>query len=263
MKLPLLISGLLLAGTVLHAQSSSDPVILNKGLKSSGKTQGVAYENELSMGLRMATSGWSLFGDYTQDVDRDKKRSYFFELGFLKDPKETKRVNEFTIGFESPKPFVYGKQNSFFNMKVGMGEKYLLGEKAEKSGFLVSFNYAGGFSAGFIKPYYLEVYNTDEQGGLTRSIKYSEETESLFLDATSIYGASGFSVGFNEIQFTPGIFARTGLSFDWATYDDFVKALETGIGAEVYARTIPLMINEQNNPYFVYLYLSLQLGKKW
>lgn len=139
----------------------------------------------------------------------------------------------------------------------------MIGEKAEKSGFQVAFDYAGGLSAGFIKPYYLDIYNTDEGGGLTRSVKYTDETASLFLDATSIYGASGFSVGFNEIKFTPGVFGKAGLNFDWATYDDWVKALETGIGAEVYLKQIPLMITEQNKAYFLYLYLSLQFGKKW
>jgi hypothetical protein len=215
------------------------------------------------MGVKLSTAGWGIFGDYTKDINLDRKRVYYFEMEFLKHPKETKRVNEFTIGYDSPKPFIYGKQNSFFNLKAALGEKLMIGEKADKSGFQVMFTYAGGVAAGFIKPYYLDVYNTDEEGGITKSIKYSDETESLFLDATSIYGASGFSIGFNEIEFAPGIFAKTGLNFDWATYDDFVKSVETGIGAELYLKEIPMMILENNKPYFVYLYLSLQLGKKW
>ena len=83
------------------------------------------------------------------------------------------------------------------------------------------------------------------------------------MDATSIYGASGFSIGFNEIKFAPGIFAKSGFNFDWATYDDFVKAMEVGLGTEIYLKEIPILISENNKPYFVYLYLSLQFGKKW
>lgn len=249
--------------TTITKENKSKPVILNKSTSPTNKTKGVGYEHELSMGAKLSTSGWAIFGDYTKDINLDKKRVYYFELEFLKNQKETKRVNEFTIGYESPKPFVYGKQNSFFNLKAALGEKLMIGEKAEKSGFQVSFNYAGGLSAGFIKPYYLDVYNTDEEGGLTRSIRYSAETESLFLDATSIYGASGFSTGFNEITFAPGIFAKSGFNFDWATYDDFVKSMEAGIAAEIYLKDIPIMILENNKPYFIYLYLSLQFGKKW
>lgn len=247
--------------SVTHESTKSKPVVLNHSIST--KTKGISYENEFSMGIKLATAGWGIFGDYTKDINYDKKRVYYFEMEFLKNPKETKRVNEFTIGYDSPKPFVYGKQNTFFNLKAAIGEKLLIGEKAEKSGFQVLFNYAGGISAGFIKPYYLDVYNTDEEGGVTKSIKYSDETENLFLDATSIYGASGFSIGFNEINFTPGVFGKAGLNFDWATYDDFVKSLETGIGLELYLQDIPIMILENNKPYFVYLYLSLQLGKKW
>ncbi len=242
---------------------SSKPVILNKSSAATSKTRGISYEHQFSLGGRLGTSGWSIFGDYTKDINLDKKRVYYFEIAFLKHPKEIKRVNEFTLGLESPKPFVYGKQNTFFNLKVALGEKLLIGEKAEKSGFEVNYIYAGGLSLGFIKPYYLDVYNPDETGSLTTSVKYSPETASLFLDATSIYGASGFSVGFNEIKLTPGLFAKTGLNFDWATYDDFVKSVEAGIGGELYLREIPIMILENNKPYFVYLYLSLQLGKKW
>jgi len=248
--------------SITRESKNTNPVILNHG-SNSAKTSGLAYENELSLGVKFTTTGWGIFGDYTRDIDLDKKRVYYFEIEFLKHPKETKRVNEFTIGYDSPKPFVYGKQNTFFNLKAAMGEKLMIGEKAEKSGFQVMFNYAGGISAGLIKPYYLDVYNTDEEGGITKAIRYSPDTESLFLDATSIYGASGFSIGFNEMSFVPGIFAKSGLNFDWATYDDFVKSVETGIGAELYLSEIPIMILENNKPYFVYLYLSLQLGKKW
>ncbi len=248
--------------TSVIRESKSKPVVFNKS-SSASHSHGISYENELSLGGKITTTGWDIFGDYTRDINLDKKRVFYFELGFIKDPKETKRVNEFTIGFESPKPFVYGKQNTFFNLKAGVGEKLLIGEKAEKSGFQVGFNYTGGLSAGFIKPYYLDIYNSDESGNLTRAVKYSDETANLFLDATSIYGASGFSVGFNEITFAPGAFAKAGLNFDWATYDDWVKALEAGIGAEAYMKKIPLMITEDNQAVFVYLYLSLQFGKKW
>ncbi len=248
--------------TAVVRENSSRPVILNK-TNSSSKLKGLSYENELSMGAKVSTSGWAIFGDYTRDVDMDKKRTAYFEVEFLHHPKETKRVNEFTVGYTPPKPFVYGKQNSFFNVKAAIGEKRMIGQKAEKSGFQVAATYAGGFSAGLVKPYYLAVYSTGENDSPTENVSYSPETANIFLDYTSIYGASGFSVGFNEISFVPGLFAKAGMNFDWATYDDYVKAVEAGIGAELYMKDIPIMILENNKPYFVYLYLSLQFGKKW
>lgn len=247
--------------TAVVREGKSNPVILNKG--SGNSLKGLSYEHEFSMGAKVSTSGWGIFGDYTKDVDMDKKRVAYFELEFLKHPKETKRVNEFTVGYTPPKPFVYGKQNSFFNLKAAIGEKRMIGQKAEKSGFQIAANYAGGFSAGFIKPYYLAVYSNDAENSPTVNVKYTPETANIFMDYTSIYGASGFSVGFKEISVVPGLFGKAGLNFDWATYDDFVKSAEAGIGAELYLKDIPIMILENNKPYFVYLYLSLQFGKKW
>lgn len=269
MKKAILALTFLSCAVYLHAQdtstvqkNTSNPIILNKPT-SKGKLKGLSYEHEFSMGAKVSTAGWAMFGDYTKDIDLDKKRVAYFELAFLQHPKETKRVNEFTVGFTPPKPFVYGKQNTFFNLKAAIGEKRMIGQKAEKSGFQISANYAGGFSAGFVKPYYLAVFSADESTGPTVNVSYTPETANIFMDYTSIYGASGFSVGFNEIKVVPGIFGKVGMNFDWATYDDFVKAAEAGIGAELYMKDIPIMILENNKPYFVYLYLSLQFGKKW
>lgn len=269
MKRVILLLSLFGSACFLHAQdtssvqkNASNPVILNKP-SSSGKLKGLSYEHEFSMGAKVSTLGWAVFGDYTKDIDMDKKRVAYFEVEFLKHPKETKRVNEFTVGYTPPKPFIYGKQNTFFNLKAAIGEKRMIGQKAEKSGFQISANYAGGFSAGFVKPYYLAVFSSDVSTGPTVNVSYTPETANIFMDYTSIYGASGFSTGFNEISVVPGLFGKVGMNFDWATYDDFVKAAEAGIGAELYLKEIPIMILENNKPYFVYLYLSLQFGKKW
>ncbi|MBC8173660.1 MAG: hypothetical protein H7X71_07130 [Chitinophagales bacterium] len=239
-------------------------VVLNKG-SGATKPKGFVYETSLSFGAKLSTGGWGMIGDLTKRITADKDRVYYWEINFLKHPKQIKKINEYTFstGYESPKPFVYGKQNSFFAAKAGYGNKLLLGEKAEKSGFEIKFDYVAGPSIGFIKPYYLQVWY--EQDGFIFLVdeKYSAETQSLFLDATSIFGYSGFSKGFNEITIAPGVFGKAGLTFDWASYDEYVKSIEAGVGGELYFRDIPMMIIENNKPYFVYLYLNLQLGKKW
>lgn len=240
-------------------------VIINNSKEQSGRPGGIAYNKELSAGGRITTAGWGFFVDYTTRVNMDKRRSLVLDVNFLQHPKELKKVNEynFAFSFDSPKPFVYAKQNSFFSTKLGYGNKFLIGEKAEKSGFEVSFNYLFGPSIGLIKPYYLEILYEQDGNIFSVAQKYAPETASIFLDATSIYGYSGFSTGLGEITVVPGGYAKAGLAFDWASFDEYIKSLEAGIGAELYMRDVPIMILENNQPYFVYLYLSLQLGKKW
>lgn len=249
--------------TIKITQAGSKAIVLNQS--SATKTKGLMYNTELSMGVKLTTSGWGMFGDLTKRVNMDKKRVYYFELMFMKHPKELKKINEynFSLSYSSPRPFIYGKQNSFFNTKVAYGNKFLIGEKAEKSGFEVNFNYAVGPSLGLVKPYYLEILKNQDGSLYLSSEKYSEENASYFIDATSIYGYSGFTKGLSEIKVIPGAFGKAGLNFDWATFDDYVKSVELGIGGELYLDDIPMMILENNKPYFVYLYLSLQLGRKW
>lgn len=244
-------------------QSGSKAVILNQS--SSAKTKGLVYNHEFSVGAKLTTSGWGLMGDLTKRINMDKKRVYYFEVMFMKHPKELKKINEynFSLSYDSPRPFIYGKQNSFFNAKAAYGNKFLIGQKAEKNGFEVNFNYAVGPSIGFVKPYYLEILKNQDGVLYTSTEKYSDANASYFLDATSIYGYSGFTTGFSEISILAGAFGKAGLNFDWASYDDYVKSLEAGIGAEIYMKDVPMMIVENNKPYFVYLYLSLQFGRKW
>ncbi|MBC8047938.1 MAG: hypothetical protein H7Y00_14165 [Fimbriimonadaceae bacterium] len=246
-----------------NSDGSGKAVTINKNTGT--KSKGLVYDTELSFGLKTSNAGWGIFSDLTKHITYEKERLYYFEINFLKHPKELKKVNEYTIAipYDSPKPFVYGKKNSFFAAKAGYGNKFLLGQKAEKNGFEINFDYVVGPSLGFVKPYYLDVWYEEDGSGNIIPEKYSDSTASYFLDATSIYGYSGFTKGFSEISIIPGAFGKAGINFDWATYDDFVKALEVGIGGEFYIKDIPMMIVENNKPYFVYLYLTLQFGKKW
>jgi hypothetical protein len=263
MKLKYFLFIVLLTSLTAVAQTDG-AVVINKG-QGAAKTGGLVYNKEFSVGGKITTTGWGVLGEYARKLDQDRKRLLYFELMFMKHPKELKKVNEynFAFSFDSPRPFIYAKENSFFNAKAAYGHRILIGEKAEKSGFEINFNYVAGPSLGMTKPYYLEILYEEDGDTYKVSEKYGPETANLFLDATSIYGYSGFSKGLSEISIIPGAFAKTGLSFDWASYDEYVKSLEAGIGAEIYVKDVPMMILENNKPYFVYLYLSLQLGKKW
>lgn len=229
-------------------------------------TVSLIYTHEISFGASLNTSGLSVFVNKTKTLNMNTKRFYQIELAGLNHPKEYKQRNDYVIGPNgyTPKPFVFGKKNSFLALHAGLGKKILLGDKAEKSGVEVNWVYMYGISLGLLKPYYLDlIYPVDGIRFEIRTEKYSAGNAQRFLNPQYIFGSSGFAPGLREIKLIPGIHAKTGLNFDWASYNDFVKSLEIGVTADVYYRKIPIMILEDNRPYFLAMYLSLQFGKKW
>ncbi len=257
MFFPLLI--LLLFGSVADAQNSTV------------EKKGILYFREQSGGIKIKTNGWGVFYEKGKYLNIHRTRIIQFHFDFVRHPKEIKQQTEYSFvapTLESPKAFKYGKKNSFFALKAGYGYRKKISEKANKNGVEVSMTYLAGVSLGILKPYYLRLIypvidsnpNVDYYQIIDQ--RYSEANADKFLDWYSIYGYSGFSYGLKEITPVPGGFAKFGFNFDWAGYDDFIRALEVGVEADLYYRNVPLMITEKNYPYFVSLYLSFQLGKK-
>lgn len=258
----LLVTTIFLATIPVDAQSTE--------ISEDGKV-GTLKENDLSFGLRLNTNGWGLFGTYGTAHSADRSRFFQGEFVEIKHPKEIKYSNDYgttTQGY-SPKPFVFGKQNSFFAVRFAYGNRVFLGGKAEKSGVEVNWVYQVGPSLGILKPYYLDVlYEVERQNNITiyepRPTKYdANDPDSRFMQRELIFGASGFSHGLDEIKLVPGINAKTGFNFDWANYSDYVLAVEVGLSVDVYTQSIPIMVVENNRPYFVALYLGIQFGKRW
>ncbi len=239
------------------------------GQKAKVEQKGVLYHQEFSLGFRLNSAGWAAYGDIGKQLTVSKKRVYRIELIELKHQKEFKQPTVFSSsGFTSSptsKPYYFGKQNSFYALQVGYGHSRMIADKPLKNGVAVGYAYSFGPTLGILKPYYLEVIHEMDNSGryFIESEKYDAENADKFLDPFSIYGASGFSYGMNEISFLPGIHGRFGLNFDWAVYDDVIKQFEVGLSLNAYYKKVPIMITEKNNQFFGNLYLSFQLGRKW
>jgi len=255
---------LLLISSAISAQQ--------KKAKKEIEKKGIVYNKELSFGGYIATNGWGLMLEKGKILSIKKTRLWYFSFGELRNMRLRKQNTE--LGFlnsqlESQKNFFYGKRNSFYALRVGLGNKIVLGNKAEKNGVRVSWSYMAGFSLGILKPYYLnlayQVPDNDPDNDFyeVRPERYSEANKEKYLDWFSITGASGFKYGLNQIEPVPGGFLKTGLNFDWSKNEEFQIALETGIIADVYYKRIPLMVNnDQNKPYFIGAYINFQFGKR-
>ena len=86
-----------------------------------------------------------------------------------------------------------------------------------------------------------------------------------FLNINTIDNKSSFFTGFDELSLRAGIQGKLAAHLSWGAFDKSVKAFETGVMFDLFATKIPIMVETSeisNKPYFVRLYLNLQLGSR-
>lgn len=242
-----------------RAQKKQERRTRIENLRSQAEEDAIIFNKQTAFILKLATDGYGAGVEFGKMITQKKSRLIFFELGERKHPKEEK----VSLGGFGLNPYVYGKRNNFYFAKLGYTMQMLIGGKGNKNGVAVSAVYGGGFSAGLLKPYYLEVVD----GGKTRDIRYhgdNSHDDSLFyvFDPNIVRGSAGFTKGFNELKFVPGLHAKTALRFDYGRYNELVSAIEVGLNAEFYTQTMPIMLLNEEKRFFFNAYVSLLFGKR-
>lgn len=219
------------------------------------------FQKQGAFGFKFNTDAWSMFYEHGKYKTINKTNLWWLELGERKDRKEEKVPTlSASQGFLVISSYIYGKRNNFYYLKGGLGQQLLIGGKGNKNGVAVSAIYGGGFSAGLLKPYYIEIQNPSTNA--REQIKYDVSNESLFLDPSIIIGKGGLTKGFNEIQFVPGAHARAALRFDYGRYNEVLSAMEVGINAEYYSKTMPILLLNKERKFFFNAYIALVFGKR-
>jgi len=216
------------------------------------------YNKQSVFGFKLNTDGWTALFEHGKYKTNTITNTWFLEAGERKSHKEEKVTATDVTGFPIGNPLIYGKQNVFYSVNIGIGQQRLIGGKGPKNGVAVSAIYGGGFSAGLLKPYYVTIIDptTDE----TRDVKYEGPGDTLFLNYP--FSSAGFTKGFSEIKFTPGVIAHAGLRFDWGRYNELLSALEVGISAEYYTKDMPIMVNVTPKKFFYNAYVAIEFGKR-
>lgn len=218
------------------------------------------YQKQGAFGFKFNTDAWSMFYEHGKYKTITKTGLWWLEFGERKHPKEEKVPTlSASQGFLVISSYIYGKRNNFYYLKAGLGQQTLIGGKGNKNGVAVSAIYGGGFTAGLLKPYYIEIQNPSNNK--REEIKY-DNNDALFLDPTIIIGRGSFGKGFNEIQFVPGAHARAALRFDYGRYNEVLSALEVGVNAEYYSKTMPILLLNPDKKFFFNAYIALVFGKR-
>jgi hypothetical protein len=216
----------------------------------------LVYRKQSIFGLQLRSNGYGGFYEMGRMKTVRKTNIYRLDITEIKHQKE---VKENSGGIVFNNPYVYGKLNNFYQLTLGFGQQYILGQKGNKNGVAVSAVYSGGLALGFLRPYYLEVKNPN--GGEPIFITYSQKDSLLFL-GPDIIGSGGLGKGWSELKIKPGGFLKAALRFDYGRYNELVSALEVGISGEFYGAKIPIMFNQKEKQLFFQGYIALSFGRR-
>jgi hypothetical protein len=202
-------------------------------------------------GIKLATDGYGISFEKGKYKTPTKTLIYQFELNEKKSPKE-KRVSTGDIG-----SVVLYKLNNFYQFKAGIGQQFLIGGKGNKNGVAVTALYTAGLSLGILKPYYLNV----EDSNLNT---YQKTFTQILNDSTpyQINGASGFTVGWGHVSFKPGLNAKVAMRFDYGRFNQTISAIEAGVNAEYYLGKIPQVYLVPERQFFFNGYVTILFGSR-
>ncbi len=217
----------------------------------------IAYKKHFVFGIKLITDGYGLYFEKGYSKSIKKATLYQIEIGERKHQKEEKQSSALKPG----SPLIYGKQNFFYPVKLGVQQQFLLGNKSNKNGVSISANVGGGISLGLLRAYEMEI--DDLVGGGRKYIRYDSPDSLLFANPIGLNPAGpGLLKGWNHLKLTPGLYIKPAVRFDYGRYNDLVSAIEVGVTGEFYSKKIPQMLYNKQKQFFFTAYFVLAFGKR-
>jgi hypothetical protein len=215
--------------------------------------QKVFFRNEKSFGISLNTDGLGFGYRGAKRINFRNKRLYEIDFGTLRHPKEYKISNPYTTGGN----YVFGKLNSAFYLRGGIGRQHELFKKADLGGIAIRYFFSVGPVLGIYKPIYYRVLYA-----LTANeyvIKEQKFTPAIAL-STEIYGRASFTKGLDEIKVVPGLYAKGGFNFEYSKQDKVIHAIEAGLQVNAFPKEIPIMATTSNKAVFFSFFVSYRFG---
>jgi len=242
MKKLLIIAVVLLFGTFpLYAQGE-----LNEQQK-------VFFRNERSFALSLNTDGYGVGYRSAKRIDYLNKRLLEVEAGMLKHPKEFKQS-----AYSQGGSFIFGKLNSTFYLRGGIGHQHEIFKKADLGGIAIRYFYSAGPVFAIYKPIFYKVLYPVPGSNL-----YDIKIEKFDVSITTpgdIYSRASFTKGLDETKLIPGLFAKGGFNFEYSKEDKIIHAIEFGAQIDVFPKRLPIMAITDNKAIFFSLFISYRFG---
>lgn len=214
----------------------------------------IAYRKHFAFGIKLISDGYGI--SFEKGYSKSVKKTTLFQLEISerKHQKEVKQTNNYLA---TASPFIYGKINYFYPVKLGVQKQFLLGNKSNKNGVSITANIGGGLALGLLRPYELQV----EKNGELVYVRY-ESDDSLLFKTGTIHGGPGLGKGWNHLKLNPGLYVKPGLRFDYGRYNDLLAAIEVGVAAEVYSKKVPQMFDNKQKQFFFSAWFTILFGKR-
>ncbi|MHC1774672.1 MAG: hypothetical protein AB9834_04585 [Lentimicrobium sp.] len=218
----------------------------------------VLFTREMNGSIIIHSHGWGLEYRIGKSLTVDKTLMFEADLLEMKDAKEIKSINPF---FTNTRSYIYGKLNAMYVLRTGLGQQHTLNRKPYFGGVELRLFYFGGLSVAFAKPVYLEIIKLDP--GSYRYITVTERYNPDDHFPDNIYGRAPFTKGFDRLKPYPGGYIKAGLGIDFGTINQKPKTVEVGAALDIYAKPVPIMAFKDANQFFLTLYVSFGIGKRY
>lgn len=209
----------------------------------------ILYRNERTYALTLNSNGYSADFRFAKRLNAFKKSLYTLEFSYIKHEKEAKApISTQQLG----NGFVFGKLNSFWALRGGIGFQKELFQKQDKGGISIRYFYHVGPVIGFLKPIYYEL--DADSTGHSAIVKFEPHL-------SNIQRKAPFYDGLSELSVVPGAYGKFGFTFEFGKKDEVFRAIEAGIAIDAYIKVIPIMANNENHWLFFSFYISYRFGK--
>jgi hypothetical protein len=242
MKKLLILAVVVLFGTIsLFAQGELD------------EQQKVFFRNEKSFAILLNSDGIGFSYRGAKRIDYRNKNIFEIDAGNLKLVKEYRQSSQ-QLGGGS---FIFGKLNSTFYLRSGIGRQHEIFKKADLGGIAVRYFYSAGPVLAIYKPIYYKVYR------LISATEYEiieEKFDASIASSQDIYSRASFIKGLDETKIMPGLYAKGGFNFEYSKEDKIIHAIEFGAQVNAFPKKIPIMAGSDNKYLFFSLFVSYRFG---
>ena len=212
----------------------------------------IFYRNEMTGAVMLNSNGFGFGYRFAKRQNYLNKKIFEADFSWVKHPKEEKINNPY---YPNNRSFVFGKENSFYTLRVGVGLQRELFSKADVGSIAIRVIGSGGVSLGLLKPTYYEVI--DSSGAEISTQRFNENIHSPL----DVYQRASFFKGIDEIEPVPGVYIKAILSFEYSRQEEILHIIEGGFMLEGFPKKIPIMALTENNQLFVSVFISYRFGK--
>jgi hypothetical protein len=198
----------------------------------------------------MHTNGFGFGTQFGREHTIHLRSGFDIEYTYYKHFKEQRfRYNLSSV-------FVYGKMNYFGMLRGGYGLTRILNTKPYWGGVEVGYFFYGGISLGFSVPVYLQIYS------YTMATPQTERYDPEIHNLGNIETKASFWKGVPNIKLHPGLYMKTGLSFDFAKSDAEIVKLDIGAAADIYMIPVEKMAFSPKQYVLLTGYLTFHFGRR-